>query len=360
MQTRHRRPGLALAGALSSAALLLAACGGGDGGGEAAAGGDGECSDTTLRLSHQWPDATGGEDSDFRSEIAQRFADQVSEETGGQVTVQIFPGSSLVGSTEQYDAMMSGAVDMSVFPLDYASGRVPEFSITLMPALVPDHDTAQAWQDAEIGQRVTEILEENGVRPLTWVWNAGAIGAKGDPVVAPEDVRAGMTMRAAGSYVERMLESAGAGISSLPSNEIYTAMQTGVLDAAVTSTGSFASFNLQEQVKSYTSPSEGNTFWFMFEPLIVSNESFDRLCTEHQDALVKVGEDLQEFAYEASRADDLRVDEVFSEAGVEVVPMDDAAFEQWRELAQEQWTAFAESVEGGQELLDMAQQVNEQ
>ncbi|MFP5334503.1 MAG: TRAP transporter substrate-binding protein DctP, partial [Actinomycetes bacterium] len=271
---------------------------------------------------------------------------------------QVFPGSSLVGSTEQYDAMMQGAVDMSVFPLDYASGRVPEFSITLMPALVPDHDTAQAWQDAEIGQRITEIMDENGVRPLTWVWNAGAIGAKGDPIVSPDDVRPGMTMRAAGSYVERMLESAGAGISSLPSNEIYTAMQTGVLDAAVTSTGSFASFNLQEQVDSYTSPSEGNTFWFMFEPLIISNESFDALCQEHQDALVEVGEGLQEYAYEASREDDARVDKIFSEAGVEVVPMDDGAFEQWRELAQEQWDAFAAEVDGGQELLDLAQQAS--
>ncbi|MFP5335337.1 MAG: C4-dicarboxylate ABC transporter substrate-binding protein, partial [Actinomycetes bacterium] len=108
--------------------LALAACGGGGSEGGASVA-EGDCEDVTLRLSHQWPDATGGEDSDFRSEIAQRFADEAAEATDGQVTVQVFPGSSLVGSTEQYDAMMQGAVDMSVFPLDYASGRVPEFSI---------------------------------------------------------------------------------------------------------------------------------------------------------------------------------------------------------------------------------------
>lgn len=359
MTRRNRRTVTVLATALASA-TVLAACGGGDdtaSGGAAAGGGSGECADTTLRLSHQWPDATG-EDGDFRALLAQRFADSVSEATDGQVTIQIFPNSSLVKSTEQYDAMMQGAVDMSVFPLDYASGRVPEFSITLMPALVPNHETAQAWKDAEIGQRVTEIMQENGVRPLTWVWNAGAIGAKGDPIQSPSDVRAGMTMRAAGSYVERMLESAGAGISSLPSNEIYTAMQTGVLDAAVTSTGSFASYNLQEQVKSFTSPTE-NTFWFMFEPLIISNEAFDGLCSDQQDALVKAGEDLQDFADTASAEDDSRVEKVFSDAGVDVVQMDDAAFGQWRDLAQEQWTAFAESVDGGQELLDLAQQAGQ-
>ncbi len=334
--------------------LTLAACGGG-GSGETAAG-DGECASASLRLSHQWPAATGGEDSDFRSELAQQFADKAAEATDDQVKVQIFPGSSLVESTEQYDAMMQGAVDMSVFPLDYASGRVPDFSVTLMPALVRNHEAAQSWQDAEIGKRVEEVMDENGIKVLTWVWNAGAVGSKSDPIVAPDDVQSGMTMRAAGSYVEGMLKDAGAGISSLPSDEIYTAMQTGVLDAAVTSTGSFASYNLQEQVKSFTSPTE-NTFWFMFEPLIISNEAFDGLCPEQQKALVSVGEELQEFAYTASEEDDTRVEQVFADAGVEVTTMDDDAFAEWQSLAEKQWDAFAKAAPNGQELMDLAKEV---
>lgn len=337
--------------------LALAACGGGgdsDGGGASA---DGECGSASLRLSHQWPAATGGEDGDFRSELAQQFADKVAEATDDQVSVKIFPGSSLVESTEQYDAMMQGSLDMSVFPLDYASGRVPDFSVTLMPALVRNHEEAQAWQDAEIGKRLEEVLDENGIEILTWVWNAGAIGSKGDPIVSPDDVSSGMTMRAAGSYVERMLEDAGAGISSLPSNEIYTAMQTGVLDAAVTSTGSFASYNLQEQVASYTSPTE-NTFWFMFEPLIISKESIDELCADQQDAIRAVGEELQDFAYTASEEDDTKVEGVFSDAGVDVVTMDDAAFDEWRQLAEKQWEDYAESAPHGRELLDLAKDVS--
>jgi len=163
-------------------------------------------------------------------------------------------------------------------------------------------------------------------------------------------------MRAAGSYVEGMLKDAGAGISSLPSDEIYTAMQTGVLDAAVTSTGSFASYNLQEQVKSFTSPTE-NTFWFMFEPLIISNEAFDGLCPEQQKALVSVGEELQEFAYTASEEDDTRVEQVFADAGVEVTTMDDDAFAEWQSLAEKQWDAFAKAAPNGQELMDLAKEV---
>jgi TRAP-type C4-dicarboxylate transport system substrate-binding protein len=355
MTVRGVRRGTLVAAALVPV-MSLAACGGDDGG---SASGSGGCGSVSLRLSHQWPAATGEEGSDFRSELAQQFADKVAEQTDDQVKVQIFPNSSLVESTEQYDAIMQGSVDMSVFPLDYASGRVPDFSVTLMPALIRNHEQAQAWQDAEIGTRLEEVLDENGIKILTWVWNAGAVGSKGDPIVSPDDVKSGMTMRAAGSYVEKMLEDAGAGISSLPSNEIYTAMQTGVLDAAVTSTGSFASYNLQEQVDSYTSPTE-NTFWFMFEPLIISNESFDELCKEQQDAVVAVGEELQEYAYTASEEDDTRVEQIFSDAGVEVTTMDDEAFAQWEELAQKQWDAFAGSAPHGQELMDLAKEASGQ
>lgn len=315
------------------------------------------CSPVNLRLSHQWPEPTG-EGGDFRSVLAQDFADGVSEETAGQVKIQVFPNSTLSKSTEQFDAVASKAIDLSVLPLDYASGRVPEWSITLMPGLVRSHEQAQAWQTSPIGDALMENMESNGAHLLTWVWNAGAIGAKDSPIVTPSDVKPGMTMRAAGSYVEHMLEDAGAGISSLPSNELYTAMQTGVLDAAITSAGSFASYNLQEQVKSYTSPSE-NTFWFMFEPLLIGTAQYEALCPTQQEALDKVGADLQEFAYSASEKDDARVDTVFSDAGVEVVQMDDAAFDEWLKLAEVQWKDYADNVEGGAELLDLAKQVHQ-
>lgn len=354
----------ALATATLATALGLSACAPGSGNvdaaenGEAAAGEAAEqCADVDLRLSHQWPEPTG-DDGDFRSIIAQRFADEVGTATEGQVKVTVYPNSTLSKATEQYDAMINGSIDASVFPLDYASGRVPEWSITLMPAMVRNHDEARAWDEGEIGQAVEASMKENGLVLLTNVWNAGAIGVKGDPILRPEDLDGGTTMRAAGTYVEHMLEAAGAGITSLPSSEIYTAMQTGVLDAAVTSTGSFASYNLHEQVDSYTSPT-AHTFWFMYEPLIMTTESFDKLCAEQQDAVLGVGADLQEYAYEASREDDTRVETIFAEAGVEVVTMSDEDFDTWLPLAEEQWSAYAEAVDGGQELLDLAKKVRE-
>ncbi|MCT1828961.1 TRAP transporter substrate-binding protein DctP [Brevibacterium luteolum] len=203
-------------------------------------------------------------------------------------------------------------------------------------------------------KRNRRYLDHELVR-LVHVWNAGGIGSKSDPILTPDDVPPGATMRAAGNYVEYMLQDAGAGITSLPSSEIYSAMQTGVLDAAVTSASSFASYRLEELVTSYVSPTE-NTFWFMYEPLTLTKGAFEQLCTEQQEAVRQVAADLQERAYSDSAADDARVEKIFQDAGVEVVQMDDAAFDTWLPLARKQWEAYRNDVPGGAELMDLAQE----
>lgn len=349
--TRHftRRELLRIAGGSAAGATLLGAagCGGGSGSG----GGE-----TTLRLSHQWPKASGP-NGDFRALIAQKFADKVKQKTGGKVQVQIYPNGSLIEPEEQYKAITQGTLDMSVFPLDYAAGQVPQYSITLMPALVKSHAQARNWKDSEIGKRIDTLTQENGVKVLTWIWNAGGIGVnKGKPVVSPDDVQKGAVARAAGPWVERMLKTAGYSITSMSSSEIYSAMQTGVLDVAVTSASSFRSYRIYEQTSSYTSPTK-NTFWFMFEPLIIGKQQFDELDSKSRTAVEEAGVELQEYAYSASEKDDGETEKAFKEAGVQVAQMDDAAFAEWQQVSKEIWDKFGSQVKNGAELIDMALKV---
>ena len=76
-------------------------------------------------------------------------------------------------------------------------------------------------------------------------------------------------MRAAGKAFEQMLAGAGASIASMASSEIYNAMQTGVLDAANTSSSSFDSYRIYEQVACYT-PAGDVALWFMYQPLLMN------------------------------------------------------------------------------------------
>src|SRR6187397_1726300 len=91
----------------------------------------------TLRASHQFPGGKG----DVRDEMVQILAKQ-AKDANIDLEIQVYPGSSLFKPNDQWNAMVNGQLDISSFPLDYASGKVREFSATLMPGLVRSHEKA--------------------------------------------------------------------------------------------------------------------------------------------------------------------------------------------------------------------------
>src|SRR5260221_280155 len=104
---------------------------------------------------------------------------------------------------------------------------------------------------------------------LSWVWQAGGVASRKGPLVTPDDAK-GPKVRGGSREMDLMLKQAGASVISLPSNEIYAAMQTGAMDAAMTSSTSFISFKLEEIAKHLTTGRQ-KTYWLMLEPLMISN-----------------------------------------------------------------------------------------
>jgi TRAP-type C4-dicarboxylate transport system substrate-binding protein len=293
---------------------------------------------TVLKASHQFPGGKG----DPRDEMVQIIAKEV-ENANVDLKIQVFPGSSLFKPKEQWNAMSRGLLDMSAFPLDYASGQHPEFSATLMPGLVGSYDRAKRLNNSEFMTRIKKIINDAGVVVIADAWLSGAFASKKNCITGPESVK-GQVTRAAGPAFEQMLAAAGASISSMPSNEIYNGMQTGVLDATNTSSASFVSFRLYEQVKCLTAPGD-NALWFMYEPVLMSKQIFDGLTKEQQDALLAAGKKSEEyFEGEARKGDQLLID-TYKKAGVEVTEMSKADFDAWLAVAKESgYKKFAEDV----------------
>src|SRR5690606_31260026 len=109
----------------------------------------------------------------------------------------------------------------------------------------------------------------------------------------------GLKIRSAGPTFAAMWQEAGASIVSIPSNEGYNALQTGVADATDTSTASFVSYRIYEQVKCITAPGE-NALWFMYEPVLMSKKSFERLNEKQQDVILAASKKAQEYFAEAA------------------------------------------------------------
>ena len=66
-----------------------------------------------------------------------------AKEANVGLTVQVYPGASLFKPNQQWNAMVNGQLDIALFPLDYASGKVPAFSATLMPGLIRNQERAK-------------------------------------------------------------------------------------------------------------------------------------------------------------------------------------------------------------------------
>jgi len=301
-----------------------------------------------LKASHQFPGGKG----DPRDEMVQIIAREAEKANVG-IKIQVFPGASLYKPNEQWGAVTKGQLDITAFPLDYAAGRHPQFSATLMPGLVRNYERAQRLNKSPFMADIKKIVEDAGAIVIADAWLSGGFASKKNCITGPDSIK-GQVTRAAGPAFEQMLAAAGASISSMPSSEIYTGMQTGVLDATNPSSSSFISYRLYEQVKCLTAPGK-NALWFMYEPVLMSKRVFEKLTPEQQKAILDAGKVAEEyFNEEAKKGDELLI-ETFKKAGVEVIEMSEEDYNAWLKVAQESsYKHFAEEVKGGQELIEKA------
>ena len=299
-----------------------------------------------LRLSHQWST------SDVRHQVAQIVADEVAS-ADVDLEIKIFPSKSLFKPREQYRPLSRGQLDMTVFPLSYAGGQQPAFNLTLMPGLVKNHDHAARLNESEFMGKLEEKMADDDVMVLVHGYLAGGFVGKDKCITSPDDL-AGQQTRAAGNALEQLLAGARASSASLASSEIYNAMQTGVLTAANTSSSSFVSYRIYEQVACYT-PASDFALWFMYQPLLMNKSAFDGLTEAQQAAILAGAEKAEAYYLEEAKKQDAASAKVFADNGVEIANMTQEEFDAWRALAQEtSYKKFVEDTPDGQALLDLA------
>ena len=308
---------------------------------------------TTLKISHQFPGGSATE-GDFRDRICRMFATEVEKRTKGGLKFEVYPGASLMKTNSQFSAMRKGALDLSLVPLSYAGGELPEVNIGLMPGLVTSYEQGYGWKNAEIGRELNKLLLDKGVVIVSWVWQAGGVASRTKQIVEPDDVK-GLKIRGGSREMDLILKAAGAAVVSLPSNEIYAAMQTGAMDAALTSSTSLISFRLEE-VSKFLTTGRGKAYWFMFEPLMMSKAIFDKLTKEQQATIMAVGAEMEAFARKAAQLDDALVAAVYQKSGAKVVDLTEPTVKKWQAIARiSAWKDYGERNDNCAKLLKLAE-----
>jgi TRAP-type C4-dicarboxylate transport system substrate-binding protein len=306
-----------------------------------------------LKISHQFPGGSPTE-GDFRDRLCHRFADELAKRTNGAVQASVYAGSSLMKTNAQFSAMRKGALDFSLVPLSYAGGEVQETNIGLMPGVVTTYDQGMAWKKQAIGKTLADILADKGILFVSWIWQAGGVASRTKPLVEPEDA-VGMKVRGGSREMDMVLKAAGAAVISLPSNEIYAAMQTGALDAAMTSSTSLISFRLEEIARSLTTGRIG-AYWFMLEPLLISRSIFESLPKDVQGIVMSLGTEMEQFAVENAKADDQSVADIYKKAGAQVADLSPATVAKWQAIARDTaWKDFAAKNESCANILKLVE-----
>jgi TRAP-type C4-dicarboxylate transport system substrate-binding protein len=222
-----------------------------------------------------------------------------------------------------------------------------------MPGLVKNHAHAQRLNNSDFMKHIKGVMEQDGVIVLADAWLAGGFASKQKCITSPETAK-GQVTRAAGKAFEEMLVGAGASISSMASSEVYQALQSGVLNGVNTSSESFVSFRLYEQVKCITPPGDF-ALWFMYEPIIMSKKSFDKLNAQQKKALMDAGKKAEDYMNKEAAGLDTNMEKVFKEKGVQIAKMTEADFNAWLKIAKEtSYKNYAAKVKDGDKILAKA------
>ncbi|SUB03129.1 C4-dicarboxylate-binding periplasmic protein precursor [Pannonibacter phragmitetus] len=182
-----------------------------------------------MRCSHQLPPGH------HIAEVVDRWAAEVETLSNGEIDVQVFGADSLVKANDNILAVARGEIECA-FSLNFQWGKtLPLMNVTIGPYTMSSIEAWKKWPDSEAAAYLEGKLLDKGVKNIAWMFqtNVSVFTSKGKALMKPDDFK-GLKMRGLGPAFDRGLTAMGASTVSLPGSEVYQALATGVIDAAVT------------------------------------------------------------------------------------------------------------------------------
>ena len=214
------------------------------------------------------------------------LAAKIAEATGGAVTVKVYNGGELgAGPADQYSRVVDGVAELAVGLPGYTAANFPLTLLTELPGVLTEADgTATLWNNIDLLGPEYERVK------LVSLWSnaQNILYTRDKPVRTPDDVK-GMKIRVPSRNAGLIVEAWGGSPVSMPVSEIYNAMQTGVIDAAMIDGTATMAFKLGE-VANYLTVGMDTTISPFF--ILMNRDAFDGLSAEHQAAVDAVGREV--------------------------------------------------------------------
>lgn len=241
---------------------------------------------TELKFAHAAPE------TDLQQNLAKFFAEQVEKRTNGEVTVKIFPQGQLGNDQQMITGTRSGIIDIEMSGLNNFDGLMPEVGGLFLPYIFTSRQHAYTVLDGEVGQDVLAGMEKFGLKGLGFPENGYRnITNSRKPIKTPEDV-VGLKIRTNNSAaLNEMFAMLKANPQPLPVSELYTALETGVVDAQEHPINITHSFKYDE-VQKYLSLTEHS---YSMLVMVMNLKKFNSLTAEQQKVIQEVGAEATAF-----------------------------------------------------------------
>jgi tripartite ATP-independent transporter DctP family solute receptor len=291
-----------------------------------------------------------GEPGSLFQKSSDEFARRANAKLGNKAKVVVFGSSQLGGDKEMLQKLKLGTLDLAV-PSTVMSSEVDLFGIFEMPYLVKDREHMKRIEREVVWPSLAPEAEKKGLHILA-VWENGYrhITNNKRPINLPEDLK-GIKLRVPeGKWRVKMFQAYGANPSPMKFSEVFTALQTGVMDGQENPFTQIYSAKFQE-VQKYLSLT-GHVYTPAY--LVAGSKKFASLPADVRKILEDTAKETQAFVYEAAAKDDDDLLGKLKAAGMHVnTPNKDAFITASKAVYEE----FGKEVKGAQPLIDRAIQL---
>jgi tripartite ATP-independent transporter DctP family solute receptor len=161
-------------------------------------------------------------------------AANITKESGGRLTVEVFPNNQLGGDTQMLAQLRSGALELLQIGDNILANVVPSASVAGIPFAYKDYDQLWSTLDGELGRYIHAQIEKAGLHVFDKAWDAGfrQVFTSDHAVNAPADMK-GLKLRVPEAPIQlSTFRAFGASPTPINNSELYTALQTHLVDGA--------------------------------------------------------------------------------------------------------------------------------
>jgi tripartite ATP-independent transporter DctP family solute receptor len=268
-----------------------------------------EC-EVTLRSSDTHPDG-------YPTVAAvQTMGEMIKERSGGRICVEVFHSAQLGEEKDTIEQTKFGVIDMNRVSMGPFNNIIEETKVVSLPFIFRGTDHMHRVMDGPIGEEILAAFEPHGFIGLAY-FDGGSRSFYNSkkPITSVADL-AGMKVRVMQSDVfVDMMSALGANATPMPYGEVYSALQTGVIDGAENNWPSFESSGHFEVAGYYTL----NQHLIVPEALVMSKVSWDKLTPEDQALIRQAAKDVTPINRELWASREKVSEEKVRAAGVQII-----------------------------------------